>query len=164
MHYRQFEYTVLPLGLTNIPVTFQWLINATLYDKLDQTVLAYLDDILIYTDGSKEDYIQEVHEVLAELNKKGFKISPEKCTVATKEVEFLGVIVNRYGVRMDPTKVDAITEWPVPEKVKHVQEFLRLTNYYHRFIEGYARKTLALTLLLKKNTYFTWGKEQNKAF
>ena len=65
---------------------------------------------------------------------------------------------------MDPTKVDAIMEWPIPEKVKHVQEFLGLTNYYHRFVEGYAKKTLALTLLLKKNTRFTWGKEQDKAF
>ena len=65
---------------------------------------------------------------------------------------------------MDPTKVNAIIDWPMLEKVKYVQEFLELTNYYHRFIEGYTRKTLALTKLLKKDTYFIWRKEQEKAF
>lgn len=162
--YGQFEYTVLPLGLTNAPATFQRLINATLYEKLDRTVLAYLDDILIYTNGSKEDHIREVRSVLKKLAEKGFKLSKEKCEAVVTEVDFLGAIINRYGIKMDPTKTAAIRNWPVPTTLKELQEFLGLTNYYRRFVKAYADKSLPLSALLRKNQKFKWESEQQKAF
>jgi hypothetical protein len=81
-----------------------------------------------------------------------------------KEVEFLGMIVSREGIKMDDSKVKAIREWPTPKTVRGVRSFLGLANFYHRFIEGYAQVARPLNDLTKKNTPFAWKEAQQTAF
>ena len=161
--YGHFEYLVMPFGLTNAPASFQAYINDILREFLDQFCVAYLDDILIYSD-TYEEHVQHVRVVLEKLQKVGLHARADKCTFHQRSISFLGYIVSSEGISMDPERISTITEWPVPESVHDVQVFLGLANYYRRFIEGYSRIVLPLTNLLRKDLPFKWSPEAQTAF
>jgi hypothetical protein len=99
----------MPFSLTNVPATFQELVNNTLRERLDQTVLAYLDDILIFTKlQDLAEHVKEVTWVLEKLTKKGLQIKLEKYEFYKEEVTFLGFVVRRYGILIDPAKYKAV--------------------------------------------------------
>src|SRR4051794_23749820 len=104
----------MPLGLTNAPATFQRLINNLLHEKLDSSVMAYLDDILIYTRGDLENHKKEVRKVLEILKQNNVTLNSTKCEFHKKETAFLGTIIMTEGLKMDPGKVRAIQEWKEP--------------------------------------------------
>jgi hypothetical protein len=162
--YGHYEYLVMPFGLTNAPATFQALINDTLREYLDDFVVAYLDDILIYTRTNLQDHIQQVKRVMKKLQEKELYIKLSKCEFHKDEVAFLGSIISREGIKMDPKKVKSIQEWPTPKSVKEVQSFLGLANFYRRFIQGYSNISKTLTDLIRKETTFTWINEHEAAF
>ncbi|KAG9939811.1 hypothetical protein KCU85_g10054, partial [Aureobasidium melanogenum] len=142
--YGHYEYLVMPFGLTNAPATCQMMINDTLREYLDITVVAYLDDILIYTDGDLNQHIKDVQQVLAKLEERRLKANPKKCEFHVKETEFLGFIIGIDGIRIDPAKITSIKEWPTPKNLKEVQSFLGLANYNRKFISGYSQTALPL--------------------
>jgi hypothetical protein len=158
-----FEYLVMPFGLTNAPATFQALINDILREYLDRSVVAYLDDILIYS-KTKTDHVRHVTEVLEALGRSGMRIQGEKCVFHQPEVEFLGFILSTEGVKMDPSKVEAVQKWPRPQNVTEVQEFLGFANFYRRFIKGYSGMATPLTNLTKKDKAFLWTENEQFAF
>ena len=119
----------MPLGITNAPAAFQGLMNDILRECLDCFASAFLDDIIIYS-RTLEEHKRHVTEVLEWLRKVGLYLKRKKCQFHKTEVEFLGVIIGRGTIRMDPAKVKAITDWPTPTRVKEVQAFLGLTNFY----------------------------------
>ena len=120
----------MPFGMTNASATFQQLINQVLHHKLDYIVIVYLDDILIYTKGTKEEHERETKEVLALLQKHDIRLNEEKSEFTKKEVTFLGTIISRDGLRIEPEKTKAVREWPTLRTVKEVQAFLGFANYY----------------------------------
>jgi hypothetical protein len=162
--YGLYEFQVMPMGLTNAPASCQDLVNETLRDLLDITVIAYVDDILIYTKGNLQQHIKDVQEVFKRLETVDFKTAPEKCAFHKQEVDFLGFIISTEGIRIDPEKVKSIQEWPIPKTVKDVQAFLGLANYLRKFIEGFSRMSKSLTELTKKDTPFQWSQQRHKAF
>jgi hypothetical protein len=105
--YGLFESLVMPMGLTNAPATFQKFINDILRPFLDQFCTAYLDDILIYSDTLEEHKIH-VRRVLEAIKGAGLTLKAEKCEFHQSSVKFLGVIISRDGVKMDPRKVKDI--------------------------------------------------------
>src|SRR3989440_492878 len=159
--YGHYEYLVMPFGLTNAPATFQSLINATLQEYLDVFVVAYLDDVLIYSAGTLEEHIQDVKKVMKKLQQKDLQLKIEKCEFHQKEVSFLGSIVSTNGIQMDPEKVKAVKDWPRPTNVKEVQAF---ANFYRRFIKGYSLTAGPLFELTKKDMVFNWTAEAEEAF
>src|SRR5271154_7105841 len=161
--YGHYEYLVMPFGLTNAPASFQALINQVLREYLDEFVVAYLDDILIYSPNPQE-HTQHVRKVLRKLKAANLFLKPEKCEFSQKRVKYLGSILSEKGISMDPDKVKAILEWPTPENVTEVQSFLGFANFYRRFIEGYSKVATALTELTKKDRKFHWGETCHTAF
>jgi hypothetical protein len=159
----------MPFGLANAPATFQAYINEALADLIDVICVVYLDDILIYSDDP-EDHQMHVSQVLERLREKGLYAKPSKCVFSTKEVEFLGFIVNTEGVVMEPSRIETIRDWPVPTSFREVQVFLGFANFYRRFVSGYSAIARPLTGLLKgsqkgrKTGVFTWETTQQKAF
>lgn len=118
--YGTYEFTVMPFGLTNAPSTFQRLMNNVFSDVLDQYVTVYLDDILIFSE-SYEDHVRHVESALARLQQHQLYAKYSKCEFGLKEVEYLGHIIGHHQVKMDPSKVSAIKDWPTPRSVKEVQ-------------------------------------------
>lgn len=161
--YGLFEYLVMPFGLTNAPATCQQFVNDTLRQFLDRFCVVYLDDILIYSQ-SHEEHKKHVRLILETLLKAGLYVKGEKCEFFTSSTTFLGFVVSTSGISMDPTKVSTITEWKPPANVKDLQSFLGFANFYRRFIGCYSAKVKPLTNLLKKNSEFTWGPDQEKSF
>ena len=161
--YGHFEWRVLPFGLTNAPATFQALMNNVLHDYLDKFVVVYLDDILIYS-RTPEEHVHHLELVLQALEKHELYAGLDKCAFGMQEVDFLGHIVGSGGVRPDPTKVEAVCDWPTPTCVKDVRSFLGLTGFYRRFIRHYSHKALALTELTKESTQWQWGEAEEQAF
>ena len=96
--YRHYKYTVMPFSLTNAPATFQSLINTVLRQYLDIFVTAYIDDVLVYTNGTLEEYKQHVKKILHTLQKAGMRLRLDKSVFHTKEVEYLGLILTTEGI------------------------------------------------------------------
>jgi len=127
--------------------------NDILRECLDCFTSAFLDDIIIYS-STLEEHKRHVTEVLERLVKAGLYIKRKKCQFHKMEVEFLGAIIGRGTICMDPAKVKTITDWPTPTRVKEVQAFLGLMNFYQQFIWNYSGRSLGLTALLKKDIKF----------
>ena len=161
--YGLFESLVLPFGLCNGPASFQAYINDTLREYLDIFCTAYLDDILIYSD-SLEEHQGHVRIILDRLRQAGLQVDITKCEFHTKQVAYLGLIITDKGVRMDPSKIETIVNWPIPRNVKDVQSFLGFANFYRRFIENYSVMTQNLTRLTKKNVVWSWDALAQMAF
>ena len=161
--YGHFEYLVMPMGLTNAPASFQELINNTLREFLDTSVIVYLDDILIYS-KSYSQHIKDVRAVLRRLREKKFFCNLKKCSFHKQEIEYVGYIISPSGASMDPRKVKAVKEWPSPKNIHDLMSFLGFANYYRRFIERYSGYVVPLTKLLKKDAKYEWTSEQQEAF
>jgi len=127
-----------------------------LSDLLDVGVLAYMDDILVYTKTEKEQD-RLVKEVLERLQKNGLAVSPEKCVWKVQEVEFLEYVIGRNGIKMAEEKVQAVLEWKTLESLTEVQSFLGFPNFYRRFIQNYSRVAQLLTELTKQEKKEGWA-------
>ena len=113
-----FEWLVTPFGMANSPSTFQRYINWTLREFLDEFCTAYLDDVLIYTDGSRKQHQEHVRRVLSKLQEAGLQVDIKKCEFEVKSTKYLGFIIEAgKRIRMDPAKVAAIREWEAPRTV-----------------------------------------------
>ena len=167
--YGHYEYCVMPFGLTNAPATFQAFVNETLVGLLDNICIAYIDDILIFSQ-TREAHTIHVRQVLERLRKARLYVKLAKCSFYTQEVDFLGYRIGVAGVSMDPRKVATIEEWPEPTSFHDVQVFLGFANFYRRFIFRYSAVTAAMTDLLKgmekgkKKGEFLWTADASHAF
>jgi len=162
--YGHYEYLVMPFGLCNAPATFQAYINDALRDYLDEFCIAYMDDILVYTNGSHEEHVEHVRKVLQRLQEHELYVKLEKCEFSVQRTNFLGFIISPEGVEMDPARIATIIDWPVPKSVHDIQVFLGFANFYRRFIEGYSRVVLPMTNLLRKSSKFLWTSQAQEAF
>ena len=161
--YGHFEYLVLPFGLTSGPATFQRLMNSVLQPLLDEGVVVYLDDILMYS-KTPEEHLTLVRKVLQLLRENKFCAEPEKCSFAQSYMEFLGHAIDGNGIHPDPNKVSLIKDWPVPKNVSELRSFLGISNYYRRFILAYSRRASPLTALTKKDCQWIWTDTCQAAF
>ena len=153
----------MPFGLTNAPASFQALVDDVLREYLDDFVFVYLDDIMIYS-KTPEDHCKHKKLVLEALRKHGLFAKAEKCKFDQAEVELLGYLVSRDGVRMDGGKVKTVQEWPEPTAPRDIQVFLGSANFYRRFIRNYSKIAKPLNDLIHQNTDFKFNADAKQAF
>jgi len=126
-------------------------------------ILVYMDDILIYVPTRKQLH-KTTKEVLKILQEHNLYLKPEKCQFAKQQLPYLGYIISPDQIQMDPIKLKGISDWPAPSTIKETRKFLGFYNFYRKFIKDYAKTTLPINQLVKKNTKFIWTKEAQKAF
>ena len=160
-----YEFKVLGQGLCNSPATFQAVMNRILGKHLHKFVVCYLDDIMVYSKTPEEHY-KHLETVLSILQENKFYAVKEKCSFNQPEVKFLGHIVGRNGLKVNPKKVQCVRDWPDPQSIKDVQQFLGLTNYFRKFIQGYSTLAAPLTSLMKKGLDFkeAWSETHRQTF
>lgn len=161
--YGHYEFLVMPFGLTNAPAVFMDLMNRVFRPYLDQFVVVFIDDILIYskTEEEHEEHLRLVLEILRE-NKLYAKLS--KCEFWLDRVAFLGHIISRDGISVDPSKIEAVTNWQTPKNVTEVRSFLGLAGYYRRFVKDFSKIARPMTSLMRKDVRFNWNPECESAF
>lgn len=139
----QFEPLVMPFSLTGAPGYFQFFILDIFRERIGKDLAAYLDDLLIYTPRGV-DHEKVVTEVLEILQAHNIWLKPEKCKFSKKEIDYLGLLISKNKVRMDPIKVTAVTDWPIAKNVLQIQRFLGFSNFYQRFNNGFSKITRPL--------------------
>jgi transposase InsO family protein len=158
-----YEFKVLPFGLANAPAIFQQAMHHIFDDKIGKFVLVYLDDILVYS-RNPEDHLQHLREVLEILRQQQLYCRLHKCHFNRTEISYLGHLVSQEGIRPDPEGIEKVKNWPVPQCVKHIQQFLGLANYFRKFIQGYSKMATPLTNLTKKDVKWDWTAKCQEAF
>ncbi|CAH1452087.1 unnamed protein product [Lactuca virosa] len=161
--YGHYEFVVMPFGLTNAPAVFMDLMNRVCRPYLDQFVIVFIDDILIYS-RSKEEHSQHLRQVLETLRSEKLYAKFSKCEFWIRRVEFLGHVVSEEGIHVDPSKIKAIESWSAPKTPTEIRQFLGLAGYYRRFIQNFSRIAKPLTTLTQKGVAFDWEEKQEKAF
>ena len=126
--YGHFGYTVMPFGLTNAPAQFQAYINNALAGLIDVSCIVYLDDILVYS-STEAEHIDHVKEVLQRLRESKLFIKLSKCEWHVQRTEYLGYIISLEGVSIDPSRINAIQEWPIPQNVRDIRVCIGCINY-----------------------------------
>ncbi|XP_015075341.1 uncharacterized protein LOC107019330 [Solanum pennellii] len=160
--YVHYEFLVMSFGLTNAPAAFMDLMNGVFRPYLDSFVIVFLDDILIYS-RTKEEHEHHLRIVLGILKEKLYaKFS--KCEFWLSLVAFLGHVVSKEGIMVDPKKIEAVRDWVRPASVTEIQSFFGLAGYYRRFIEGFSSIASPLTRLTQKEVTFQWPNECEVSF
>ena len=158
MHYGSYEWLVMPFSLTNAPAAFQQFVNTIFADMLDVCIIIYLDNILIYSEDM-ESHQQHVWEVFHRLWLHGLFAKPEKCEFHSDLVEYLGYRLSLEGLTMSLDKIQTISNWSEPRKVKDIQSFLGFANFYRQFIFNYSDIVVPLTRLTWKDAPWNFSED-----
>jgi hypothetical protein len=151
--YGLYEFTVMSFGRTNEPTFFMYLMNSVFMDYLDKFLVVFIDDILIYSQ-SEEEHADHLRKVLKRLREHQLYAKLSKCEFWIHEVLFLGHIINRDGLAVDPKKVVDIWNWKAPKDVRGIKSFIGMDGYYRRFIEGFSNIAKPMTALLANEVEF----------
>jgi len=153
----------MSFGVTNAPAIFMDYMNRIFWSYLDQFVVVFIDDILIYSESKEEhaDHLRVVLEVLREHKLYG-KLS--KCEFWLDEVQFLGHVISAQLIAVDPAKIETVVKWERPQTVTEVRSFLGMIGYYRRFVEGFSNMVNPWTQLTRKDQPFSWTDECEVCF
>ena len=157
-----YEFNVMPFGLKNAPPTFQRLMNKVLDGYINKFVVVYIDDIMIYS-KTFEEHIEHLEKVFQRLVEANLMVKFKKCKFCLQNIEFLGHIVGRDGLQVDPKKVEKMKKLPAPKNLKEVRGIMGLLGYYRKFVPNFSKIAKPINQLLKKEEEFKWTNKQQEA-
>jgi len=150
-HVGFFEPTVMFFGMTNLPATFQAMMNEILRDLINKgKVAAFVDNMLVGT-KTEEEHNKIVEEILRRLEKNDLYIKLKKCVWKARKIGFLEVVIGPDSIEMEKEKVKGVLSWPQPKNIKDVRKFLDLANYYRRFIKDFTQVARPMNMLTRKD-------------
>ena len=158
-----YECLVMPFGVTNAPAQFMYMMNDLLGEYLDDFVIVFLDDVLIYS-ANPQDHVEHLRKVLGKLRHHQLFAKASKCDILKTSVEFLGQQIYAGGMTPTEAKLKAVRDWSVPQNIKDIRPFLGFANYYRRFVRNFAEIADPLTSLTRKDAVWQWGPFQRRAF
>ncbi len=134
----RFEFLHLPMGLKIAPAVFQRLMNLVFKDQLNKILLIYLDDIVVYSKDATT-HLENLRTAFQRLKQAGLGVKAKKCQIFRTKIKFLGFIVSKEGVCLDPSKIEAVLNFPIPkEDLGQLQSFLGMVGYFKKHIKDYA--------------------------
>jgi hypothetical protein len=140
----------MSIRLTNAPAYFMYLMNKVFMEYLDKFVMVFIDDILVYS-RSEEGHEEHLRLALQKLWEHRLYAKLSKCEFWMKQVAFLGHVISKGGISIDPRKVEDVLSWNVPMSVGDIRSFLGLAGYYQKFIEGFSKISKPMTELLEED-------------
>ncbi len=158
-----YEFQVLPFGISSAPAIFQRMIAKVLHGIEGKFSMAYLDDILIYSE-TFELHLEHIKEVFARIKNANLSLNKKKCHFVKSEIEYLGHIVTAEGIKPNPEKVRAIQTLEPPTTVKGIRSFIGMVGYYRSYVPQFSAISRPLTKLTHKNAKFVWDDDAQKAF
>ena len=147
---------MLPFDLTLAPATFERLMEKVLKGLRWQTLLLYLDDVILFSKEFK-NHLEQLAEVCQRFRSARLKLRPEKCQLFQRKVQHLGHVVSRHGIATDPAKISAVKDWKTPQCTQEVKSFLGFVGHYRRFCPDFATIARPLNVLSSKYAKFQWG-------
>lgn len=142
-----YEFQRMPFGLCNAPATFQRLMQRCLGGQVHDSLLIYLDDVVVYS-SDFDTHIKHLEQVFGKLAAHGLKLQPHECSLFQKKVTYLGHVISGEGISTDPEKTIVVQNWPIPSTIKQVRSFLGFVGYYRRFVKGFSKVAAPLNALL----------------
>ncbi|GJT43538.1 putative reverse transcriptase domain-containing protein [Tanacetum coccineum] len=136
--YGHYEFQVMPFGLTNALAVFTVLMNRVCKPFLDKFVIVFIDDILIYS-RNKVEHERHLKQILELLKKEELYSKFSKCDFWLSNLQFLGNVIDREGIHVDPAKIESIRDWASPKTPIEIRQFLGIAGYYRRFIESFSK-------------------------
>ncbi len=158
-----FHYAKMPFGLKNAGATFQREIDLAFANEKDVFLVVYLDDLTVFS-KSDEEHMYHLKTVFQKCRKYGLSLNPKKSLFAMEEGKLLGHIISKYGIRIDPTRVQAIQQIDLPQNKKEIQSFNGKMNFLRCFVPNLAEHLREFTNMLKKDSQVKWTKEAVKSF
>ena len=150
-------------GINWKPPTFQCLVEKVLVGLTWKICVPYLDDIIIFS-STPEEHLERLRLVFQRFRANNLKINPDKCDFFKMEVQFLGHILSKDGLEVDPSKIEAVQKFPLPRSQTEVKSFLGLASYYRRFVPKFAELARPLHKASETSTKFGWTPEAQDAF
>ena len=141
-----YEFMIMPFGLTNAPATFQ---------RCTNSLFKHLPFVIIFS-KTAEEHLEHIKAVLQILKENQLYCKLKKCEFNQTELRFVEHIVGAKGIKPDPQKLTAVTDWPAPHNIHELRKFLGFTNYFRKFLQGNSQRTGPLTNLLRKNVAYHW--------
>lgn len=158
-----FMYSKMPFGLMNAGVTFQRAMDIAFSEEKDKFVVVYLDDITVFS-KSDEKHLEHLEMIFLKCMKFGISLNPKKSHFSLEEGKLLGHRISKYGIRIDPGRVDAIRQISLPRNKKEVQSFIDKVNFLRRFIIDCAEKMRNIIEMLRQGNEIKWTTEAKKSF
>lgn len=158
-----YQYKRIPNGISSGAQVLSSLMEKIFGDLRFKNVYFYLDDLIVYTE-TLESHLEVLREVFNRLRSAGLTVNPTKVSFCVPKISFLGHIVSHNSISIDPDRTKAIVNSPVPKRVKDIQRFIGLLNFYHKFIPDLATIAAPLNALRKKDVKFIWSTECQQAF
>nr|GFC15595.1 putative reverse transcriptase domain-containing protein [Tanacetum cinerariifolium] len=151
--YGHYEFQVMPFGLTNAPAVFMDLMNRVCKPYLGKFVIVFINDVLIYSKDKKE-HEEHLKAILELLKKEELYAKFSKCEFWIPKVQFLGHVIDKQGIHVDPAKIKSVKDWASPKSPTEIRQFLGPAGYYRRFIEGFSKIAKPMTKLTQRKVKF----------
>lgn len=158
-----YHFKRMPFGLCNAPAVWQRLMDKVIGADLEPFAFVYLDDVIILS-STFEQHLELLEKIFRRLYDAGLTINKDKCHFCKPELRYLGYVVDKNGLRVDPEKVQAILKIPTPTSVKEVRSFIGMASWYRRFVPHFSSVIAPLCNLLRKRNKWTWTSECDQAF
>ena len=158
-----YKWLVMPMGLTGSPPTFQCLVEKVLVGLNWKICVPYIDDIIVFS-KTAEEHLERLRLVFERFRTANLKVNPAKCDFFRTNVQFLGHIVSKDGLQADPSKVEAVQNFPTPKSQTDVKSFLGLASYYRRFVPNFAGIARPLHQASEGSSNFHWPTAAQDAF
>jgi hypothetical protein len=148
----------MPFGLINAGETFQRAMDVEFWGLINKCVLVYLDDVILYSKNI-EDHIQHLTQIFERCRKYGISLNPKKTIFGVEEGKLLGHIIYQVGIHIDPERIKAISQLPLPHKKNSMQSFFGKINFVRKFTPDFAETIKPLQKMIRKDVEFKWDDE-----